>query len=106
MRISDWSSDVCSSDLAPRAASAARDRRDRRRRATACPQRGGRRGHVPWRRQWCGAGKIAKQAFLERVKRNLRGNLDRKSVGEGKSGSVGVDRGGRRFIKKPQQQQT
>src|SRR3546814_9906778 len=82
MRISDWSSDVCSSDLAPGGGAAARDRRDRRRRATACPQRGGRRGHVPWRRQWGGAGKIAKQAFLDRVKRNLRGNLSSPSMGE------------------------
>src|SRR3546814_6711072 len=71
MRISDWSSDVCSSDL-PRARLAAVFG------LVHAPQ------HEPARRRRGGIEHIA---------------LDRKSVVSGKSVSVRVDRGGRRIIK-------
>src|SRR3546814_20314653 len=82
MRISDWSSDVCSSDLGKRGNGGVRRRPETvtmRRFATS----GGTAG-VPSRRQGPDA--------LERE--------DRKSVVKGKSVSVRVDLGGRRIIKK------
>src|SRR3546814_18793076 len=74
MRISDWSSDVCSSDLR------AVRRADGGLRA---PAEG---PAAPWR-----------APLSSPVRR------DRKSVGEGKSVSVRVDLGGRRLIKKNRQ---
>src|SRR3546814_14360932 len=77
MRISDWSSDVCSSDL--------HGRRPHRR----CD---GGQGRARDRRAatqaiwWRGAGQVS--------------DLDRKSVVKGKSVSVRVDLGGRRILKK------
>src|SRR3546814_15219556 len=81
MRISDWSSDVCSSDLLR-----AGGRRDRRRDAP-----GQRRGAAPRRRG-------------RRLRRGRR-RTDRKSVVSGKSVSVRVDLGGRRIIKKKNNKQ-
>src|SRR3546814_11100269 len=73
MRISDWSSDVCSSDLARIAAS----------------------------RTWRGVSKSGSPAASETMSRPSRCmSADRKSVVEGKSVSVSVDLGGRRIIKK------
>src|SRR3546814_13551274 len=71
MRISDWSSDVCSSDLAPP------------RRATAT-----------WTSS-CGP-----PALWATARSPTRTCVDRKSVVLGKSVSVRVDLGGRRIIKK------
>src|SRR3546814_12910936 len=96
MRISDWSSDVCSSDLsgrqagvdAPLSLSQARGLPDRRGR------RIGRAVQALFEQpsQMVGAPRIAVAA----------GRLEpaRKSVGSGKSVSVRVDLGGRRVIKK------
>src|SRR3546814_19691488 len=90
MRISDWSSDVCSSDLTDARGAAQRfSRRQpglfrRRDRARQQPRRTGeerRAGDRPHR-----AGR--------------RARTDRKSVVSGKSVSVRVDLGGRRIIKK------
>src|SRR3546814_16090871 len=109
MRISDWSSDVCSSDLAPQAVpphprpspgsdGAARPRRDR------CGQ--GRR------RQGKGAGEDGSRSAGRggcgrRCERQGVGeDGDRKSVGQGKSVSVRVDLGGRRFITKKKTNKT
>src|SRR3546814_1433372 len=88
MRISDWSSDVCSSDLAARisrsqpsfqarTSASMRDVRSRRRGAPPT---------APMTARW-----------------NPRSRSDRKSVVEGKSVSVRVDLGGRRIIKKKKQ---
>src|SRR3546814_15694478 len=79
MRISDWSSDVCSSDLGGGGAIAALSR-------------------CLWRRYWVSlaAGHGHRQDRLQ--PRRLR--QDRKSVVSGKSVSVRVDLGGRRIIKK------
>src|SRR3546814_12065311 len=93
MRISDWSSDVCSSDLGGRAPFRL-DRRHRRfDRRTGQPDEGaetgadeGRRGRVDPRRR-----------RLSPERRRV--DRDRKSVVEGKSVSVRVDLGGRRIIK-------
>src|SRR3546814_16124746 len=113
MRISDWSSDVCSSDLRNRRerlhrieqragrAGADRPRRDRRRR-----QRGD-----PRRRRWRTAPRPRRAARQARLGRplprcNAQEEGDRKSVVEGKSWSVRVERGGGRIIKKKKNTQT
>src|SRR3546814_14943178 len=78
MRISDWSSDVCSSYLPLLEADAALDH-----------------PALPPGSYWCRVVRLGKIAG-----RNLIESLDRKSVVEGKSVSVRVDLGGRRIIKK------
>src|SRR3546814_20964930 len=79
MRISDWSSDVCSSDLAH------------------CPGIGNILSH--WNGD--GDGEGGRCAVLSRaVLRYSRKRRDRKSVVSGKSVSVRVDLGGRRIINK------
>src|SRR3546814_14371411 len=81
MRISDWSSDVCSSDLGstpPRARSG--------------------RGAARSPRQPTPRGRRAPPAPA------ARDGGDRKSVGQGKRVSVRVYLGGRRIIKKKKQQ--
>src|SRR3546814_15709102 len=75
MRISDWSSDVCSSDLALTLRPAMLTMHRARRRA------------VPERKNYA-------RAFM------IFPSEDRKSVVKGKSVSVRVDLGGRRIIKK------
>src|SRR3546814_14708146 len=83
MRMSDWSSDVCSSDLI----------------ASAC---------CAWRLQpgsRHGGNRHAQHAdAIERIEKVAHNNLpmceDRKSVVSGKSVSVRVDLGGRRIINK------
>src|SRR3546814_12462816 len=93
MRISDWSSDVCSSDLVPvgshrPAPPVPRDAGPDRRR-DPCP-------HLPRRNRRRtrsrGSGRGRRVAY--------RCGGDRKSVVSGKSVSVSVDLGGRRIIKK------
>src|SRR3546814_12125544 len=118
MRISDWSSDVCSSDLR-----IARQGRGAGRRAW----RGGGRGELQRApaaaRAQAGVGQDARRvsrlrAALRHTVRRRRGSArpslgrappsarrdrraaDRKSVVEGKRVSVRVDLGGRRIIKK------
>src|SRR3546814_14818801 len=84
MRISDWSSDVCSSDLGQRTASSRRAaREDRGSNDTADARR-----HRENRRVRC------------RHRASLAYRGDRKSVVWGKSVSVSVELGGRRMIKK------
>src|SRR3546814_18095083 len=96
MRISDWSSDVCSSDL--------RRRWPRTRDATS-PSKG-----RPGRRRRCGH-RSPSAAGHGGVRAGERGGgtartpclndaTDRQSVGKGKSVSVRVDLRGRRSIKK------
>src|SRR3546814_13933487 len=113
MRISDWSSDVCSSDLipGPERGTAARDAGKGR---FACRGGGGgrpdrgvslhgrsirrarRSPHAAGRRR-AGAARVPDAA------RRVVAWRDRKSVGEGKRVSVRVDLGGRRIIKKKKQ---
>src|SRR3546814_1910978 len=84
MRISDWSSDVCSSDLAGGAVDLPRapEPGDR-----AQLQRPVERARVD-------------MVIFDRIARHDHLDRDRKSVVEGKSVSVRVDLGGRRIIKK------
>src|SRR3546814_14153021 len=94
MRISDWSSDVCSSDLAVRRPAAARGAGGDRLPAAAdgAIVRGG-----------AGDGGGAGRGIARRKAARHRGVgawRDRKSVVSGKSVSVRVDLGGRRIIKK------
>src|SRR3546814_18308218 len=99
MRISDWSSDVCSSDLAP-----------------PCWQRHGRKAarptsglppHCPdqayslaahWRTD--SGASVSHPLVGPWSRRYIAARRDRKSVVQGKSVSVRVDLGGRRIIKK------
>src|SRR3546814_19337463 len=112
MRISDWSSDVCSSDLLAA-------RRQLRRRGTVGLRLGFADGRVrggsqAWRpllhvlqrrqlrRRWHRARSRAMTtiAIMQPTYLPWIGYLDRKSVVSGKSVSVRVDLGGRRIIKK------
>src|SRR3546814_15409310 len=107
MRISDWSSDVCSSDLFAGVArrivhrghaGALLGSRILQQRAVDLHRQ------VP-RQQLFENGLLVRLVFIDRTaqirrrRRLVRGG-DRKSVVEGKGGSVRVDRGGRRIIKK------
>src|SRR3546814_19678970 len=92
MRISDWSSDVCSSDLCL-ALKAGRES-GKQRRANA--RNDGQHHHLDAR-----GNHIAEYTLgQERCLVPERKRQDRKSVVEGKSVSVRVDLGGRRIIKK------
>src|SRR3546814_12839454 len=82
MRISDWSSDVCSSDLLTDAAEGFDD-------ASELEQ---------WRARSAAVGRTHAVAHAGNMLQDL--SRDRKSVVEGKSVSVRVDLGGRRIIKK------
>src|SRR3546814_13139689 len=101
MRISDWSSDVCSSDLRCAGGDAdgpGRRRRDRQGRAAVETDRQFRK----WRRPYRSEGR-ARQGHRRdqhpRCAHRGYGRQDRKSVVEGKSVSVRLDLGGRRIIK-------
>src|SRR3546814_13963848 len=101
MRISDWSSDVCSSDLAPgggmqKTGGAGFELRPpaRARRSQWIMARHG-LDRLPARR---GPGQPARAASGSAAWR------ERKSVVVGKSVSVGVDPGGRRLLKKKKNQ--
>src|SRR3546814_14663229 len=87
MRISDWSSDVCSSDL-PRSTAF-------RSTVSTC-------SHPPYPRPPCPhpPGNEERQARRPRTPDASRPRGDRKSVVSGQSVSVRVDPGGRRIIKK------
>src|SRR3546814_17373712 len=93
MLISDWSSDVCSSDLCSRSSSA--DGRKSRRSPPPRPARTSAfsHGRLPSRRMPPPPHSSPKQAM------NGDAETDRKSVGSGKSVSVSVDLGGGRIIK-------
>src|SRR3546814_15216616 len=94
MRISDWSSDVCSSDLP---------------RQCAASGPGGRRQHRRHYRAVRSARHPASRRGLRRAlhrSQSLLAVTDRKSVVSGKSVSVRVDLGGRRIIKKKKKQTT
>src|SRR3546814_19114435 len=92
MRISDWSSDVCSSDLRLGGCAS----RSRPRGSTAFSWR--QREKVEGRRPFVhNSSSLKRRGFYEQIPSQSR---DRKSVGEGKSVSVRLDVGGRRIIKK------
>src|SRR3546814_18757300 len=108
MRISDWSSDVCSSDLK------APDRDDYRWETTVGEQRrasvhvhdGVSEDEFVAMREARDATLAVPKLLLPSIQVNIRGGrfpaaaADRKSVVEGKRVSVGVDLGGRRINKK------
>src|SRR3546814_16557670 len=105
VRISDWSSDVCSSDLRLEiflvqtgARRLAGDAKDRDRVGGGGVKAG---DHVRTGGTGC-ADADADVAVLGAgiALGHMRSALERKSGGEGKSGSVRVDLGGRRTIKK------
>src|SRR3546814_19321711 len=114
MRISDWSSDVCSSDLrklhrrraAERAQAVLAGRTDRHRRL---PGQGGRADLAhdnpddPGRQPAAAAQRAGVQVGAAELFADPKATLrlqDRKSVGEGTRWSVRVDLGGRRIFKK------
>src|SRR3546814_19617019 len=110
MRISDWSSDVCSSDLPMRTIRSAltRDETDAARGITS--RSTSRRRRYPGRaRVYHLHGFGEESADRRRAQKSwyestpgvrTQRSKDRKSVGSGKSVSVRVDLGGRRIIKK------
>src|SRR3546814_15801357 len=114
MRISDWSSDVCSSDLDRSIVAGTRMRRTGSCADGGCGKSLGYRGHCD--------GDDGDQdrhphpahsaGHRGRVVRGYTGpgraeySRDRKSVVEGKSGSVRVDLGGSRSIKKKKQKKS
>src|SRR3546814_16916982 len=115
MRISDWSSDVCSSDLQHLLHVARRDRLAGLPLGSKAAKRGlfgridalgGRLGaqcadraiFAPKQRKWIIAVEVHRIAVRDLVDLVLR-KIDRKSVVMGKSVSVRVDFGGRRIIK-------
>src|SRR3546814_11725746 len=98
MRISDWSSDVCSSDLAAPCpanawSKAERNRSNSRSRPTK-PPRARRSSGFPEESE-CEAERASGSTASSAAR-------DRKSVVEGKSGTVRVELGGCRDIKKKQ----
>src|SRR3546814_18252591 len=106
MRISDWSSDVCSSDLTGcagggwRASCAAKPAMSA---AHCCDDTGSRVGTAPGVAAVLPPGPgLAQPSSREASRRRARwpDRIDRKSVVEGKSVSVRVDLGGRRILKK------
>src|SRR3546814_18608790 len=102
MRISDWSSDVCSSDLefpilGTESMIAAKV-------SLAALRQG---GYEAFHKTMMGLrGRLSEAAIWQAAAEagldvaRLRRDIDRKSVGEGKRVSVRVDLGGRRIIKK------
>src|SRR3546814_18663893 len=104
MRISDWSSDVCSSDLRHAPPHAPCRQASGRARGEAVRRPGSASGHAQHRmvalprRVFQRCGDIA--GFEQRIVLQYLLTADRKSVVSGKSVSVRVDLGGRRIIKK------
>src|SRR3546814_20417220 len=109
MRISDWSSDVCSSDLARDACRLLRERdlvvMARRRFVIGQRRQRPRRvfGGVAQVDIISAGARAVERGYLVIAARGAGLDLDRKSVVSGKSVSVRVDLGGRRIIKKKKQ---
>src|SRR3546814_11345856 len=98
MRISDWSSDVCSSDLFQRAESRPGPQRARLRQAGSPPPPG-----TTWALNRKAPARASAAAPARPATPPYR--VDRKSVVEGKRVSGRVDVGGRRIIKKKNNQE-
>src|SRR3546814_18727211 len=95
MRISDWSSDVCSSDLGEGAHEEAVCGLPGRGQEAWLPQMlQGVPFRVTWRARLCA---VQGNRRVARADRRPDVPRDRKSVGQGKRGSVRVDLGGRRL---------
>src|SRR3546814_15065361 len=106
MRISDWSSDVCSSDLSEDRAIGVGDVLKRGTTEDALAERGDHRAALHDRAHFHAAGRATILLDHATVLRHVDKAADRKSVGSGKSVSVRVDPGGRRFSKKKQNSDT
>src|SRR3546814_20318544 len=102
MRISDWSSDVCSSDLwrTPAPAQRTGQHRERQDARAQAGEVAGPPGLIQVAEKQDDAGGNRKADPDLEVAQQPEHRQDRKSVGEGKSGSVRVVLGGRRIIKK------
>src|SRR3546814_18100560 len=106
MRISDWSSDVCSSDLVDMAVADPMLQRDAPLPASAVRRRAGHRQHRLYRRAGHCQRPIARQPVRPVLIANTKcvaDQQDRKSVGMGKRMSEREDHGGRPYIKKQKQ---
>src|SRR3546814_13723683 len=113
MRISDWSSDVCSSDLGSSRGPTAVTRKSTSASTFTCGPSGSRarEGWNGWSSSERGWTKPEMQS--EPGRRTSfpadwwsRASADRKSVVEGKGGSGGVDSGGSRNSKKKKKEKT
>src|SRR3546814_20889131 len=104
MRISDWSSDVCSSDLRDRSRCRLRDRREVLTRSTTVKPA----NLIELARNRQPAEVLLANVLDENMSSSIKAgqNLvqaakaDRQSVGSGKRVSVRVDLGGRKLLKK------
>src|SRR3546814_18760691 len=106
MRLSDWSSDVCSSDLRSSSAVDAK-RRNRRSRNSSSNRVGAPTVLAGSARNW--SGKSRPTWRWQAVRQELphaRASRERKSVGKGRSVSERLDLGGQRIIKKNNTAQT
>src|SRR3546814_13146701 len=106
MRISDWSSDVCSSDLKPRKKSLrerflGRTPGKKSKTGRAVQDRMRKEGKLRENRRGDTEFKASNDKWypLKDADMAHKTDADRKSVGKGKSLSVRVDLGGRRIIK-------
>src|SRR3546814_13240801 len=102
MRISDWSSDVCSSDLRRRA-STGKPITSGHSTGSTHTRRPGSEGAMLTKRKAAQAGRTKLASLVAAAGAaplDRRSFLDRKSVVSGKSVSVRVELGGRRIIKK------
>src|SRR3546814_17107123 len=104
MRISDWSSDVCSSDLTPIEVAEARDVKGLYKKARSGQLKNFTGIDSPYEPHEAPDIRIDTTAIspedaAEKLVEHLLTLGDRKSVVEGKSVSVSVDLGGRRRIK-------
>src|SRR3546814_17658125 len=106
MRSSDWSSDVCSSDLQPRFQDGEGRQALRLCGVGGCRRRQGPGRLWPWQGARGSRGDLQGDSFCkEGDGSHSAARRDRKSVVSGKSVSVRVDLGGRRIVKKTNKQE-
>src|SRR3546814_20346318 len=100
MRISDWSSDVCSSDLARSLRRGGGCARRSRSRDSAGADVGYLRRSLLASRPGGVAARQTRRRSGRQAPARKASMVDRKDVGAGKGGKGGEDQGGRRFLKK------
>src|SRR3546814_13256114 len=113
MRISDWSSDVCSSDveiLDPKSRQLRREMESATQYAQwrdAAAELDRREGLDQWQAEESGDEydwRLIRSRLRQIRQYREEHDIDRQSVGSGKSGPVRVDIGGRRLLKKKKKQ--
>src|SRR3546814_15642828 len=103
MRISDWSSDVCSSDLSAMIAGEPSRDASSTRISSKSPKSCASTDSIASASQ---RAPLCTGITIDTRGGAVESSVDRKSVGEGKSGTVSVDLGGRGILKKKKKQIT